>query len=120
HVVLEEATTRNGHWFEAEMDKLDRWAEDRRQSLKSALSDLDAQIKEARRLARMAPNLPEKLKLQRELRNLESKRDDAWREFDEAVRQIEKQKDQLLDEIERRLKQTSDQKSLFALRWEVV
>ena len=67
----------------------------------------------------MAPNLPEKLNLQRELRNLESKRDEAWREFDGAAREIEKHKDALLDEIEQRLRQSSQQERLFVVRWAI-
>ena len=34
--LLEELATRNGRWFDLEMDKLDRWAEDRHASLKAA------------------------------------------------------------------------------------
>ena len=50
--LLEELTTRNGRWFDLEMDKLDRWAEDRRSSLKATLDELDNRIREARRAAR--------------------------------------------------------------------
>jgi hypothetical protein len=35
--LLAEMTARDGDWFDAEMDKLDRWAEDRRDSLKAEL-----------------------------------------------------------------------------------
>ena len=57
--LLEETTGRNGHWFDTEMDKLDRWAEDRRDSLKAELAELDEALKEAKKSARLAPNLPE-------------------------------------------------------------
>lgn len=117
--LIRQTTGRNALWFDAEMDKLDSWAEDRRRSLKAALNDLDTQIKDARRSARMAPNLPDKLNLQRELRNLESKRDEAWREFDGAARQVETQKDEVLDEIERRLQQSSQEEKLFVVRWAI-
>jgi hypothetical protein len=43
------------------MDKLDRWAEDRRAALKAELAELDEALKEMRKAARLAPNLPEKL-----------------------------------------------------------
>ena len=119
-VLADQMSTRHANAFDAEMDKLDRWAEDRRNGLKAALDDLDSQIKETRKQARLAANLPEKLKLQRELKNLESKRDEAWRGFDEAARQIEKQKDTLLDEISQRLHQEMQLEPLFTLRWEVV
>src|SRR5581483_4677154 len=52
-------TSLNGAWFDTEMDKLDRWAEDRRAALKVELDDLDQAIKDTKRAARLAPNLPE-------------------------------------------------------------
>jgi predicted nucleic acid-binding Zn-ribbon protein len=99
------------------MDKLDRWAEDRRAALKAELEELDQEIKETKKSARMAPNLPEKLELQRKLRGLETKRDEAWRSYDAAGRDIDRQKDALLDEISRRLEQKTECETLFTLKW---
>jgi superfamily II DNA or RNA helicase len=114
---LDSISTKNGMWFETEMDKLDHWAEDRRASLKAELDELDETIKEIKKAARFAPNLPEKLERQRALRQLESKRTEAWKAFDEASREIDRQKDALLDEISRRLEQKLEQEPLFTLRW---
>jgi superfamily II DNA or RNA helicase len=119
-VIAETLSRKNGTWFDDEMDKLDRWAEDRRKSLKAALDELDVKIRETRKEARLAPNLPTKLDLQRQLRQFEGKRNEAWKEFDEASRDVEKQKDTLLDEISQRLKQTTDRADLFTIRWRVV
>ncbi len=110
-------TERNGAFFEVEMDKLDRWAEDHRKSLKSTLDDLDLKIKETRKESRSAPNLPTKLELQRQVRQLEEKRNTAWREYDDAAQQIELKKDGLLDEISQRLKQQTRREELFLIRW---
>jgi len=118
--VLDAISIKNGTWFDTEMDKLDHWAEDRRASLKAELDDLDETIKETKKAARLAPNLPEKLERQRALRQLESKRTEAWKIFDEASREIDRQKDALLDEISRRLEQKTECTELFALRWRVV
>ncbi len=118
--LVEEMTQRNAHWFDIEMDKLDRWADDRRISLQAELHGLDVTIKETRNAARYAPNLPEKLELQRELRKLETKRDAAWRGYDEASRELDKQKDALLDEISQRLEQRSESLALFTVRWLIV
>ncbi len=115
--LLEELATRNGRWFELEMDKLDRWAEDRRASLKATLDELDEALKAAKKAARLAPTLPEKLERQREARVLDGKRDEAWRAFDEASREVDGQKDALLDEISRRLEQKMEQEPLFTIRW---
>jgi len=117
--LLESIATKNGGWFETEMDKLDRWAEDRRTALKTELDELDERIKETKKAARLAPNLPEKLERQRALRQLEVKRHEAWKAFDEASREVERQKDALLDEIGQRLQQTVEQDTLFTLRWQL-
>ena len=118
-VLLEEMSLRNSHWFDLEMDKLDTWADDRRTSLKKELEELDLTIKETRRAARSAPNLPEKLNLQRELRKVEEKRESAWRNYDVSSREIEKQKDELLDEISHKLKEEASLKLLFTIRWSI-
>ncbi len=119
HEVLESMAAKNGMWFETEMDKLDHWAEDRCVSLKAELDELDDRIKETKKTARLSPNLPEKLERQRELRQLETKRTEAWKTFDEASREIERQKDDLLDEISRRLEQKTEQTTLFTVHWQL-
>ncbi len=118
--LLEEQTARSGNWFDEEMDKLDRWAEDRRNSLKSELDRLDLELKDARKAARLAGTLPEKLERQRAVRTLETKRDEAWRTFDQASRDIDHQKDALLDEIAQRLEQTAEHTHLFTIRWQLI
>jgi hypothetical protein len=115
--LLDQMTSRNGRWFDAEMDKLDRWAEDRRASLKAELAEVDEALKEAKKAARFAPTLPDKLERQREVRKLESRRDEAWRTYDQASRELDQQKDALLDDLSRRLQQAIDQEPLFTLRW---
>ncbi len=117
--LLAALAAKSGEWFDTEMDKLDRWAEDRRTALKAELDELDDGIKDAKKAARLAPNLPEKLELQRRLRGLETKRDEAWRAYDTASREVDRQKDGLLDEIGRRLEQKTECAELFTLRWRV-
>jgi len=110
---------KNASYFEGELDKLDRWGEDQRASLKLALKELEDQIRDTRRNARLAPNLPEKLRLEREKRQLDSKRDEAWRQYEQAAKDIEANKDGLMDEVEKRLKQQVSEQSLFTIRWQV-
>jgi prefoldin subunit 5 len=47
---------------------------------------------------------------------MESKRNEAWREYDEATREVEKRKDELLDNISKRLEQKIDKKELFTIQ----
>lgn len=119
-LILDVASLRNGNWFDTEMEKLDHWAEDRRTSLKAELADIDVNLKEAKKAARIAGSLPEKLEKQRLVRNLESKREEAWRSYDQASREVDRQKDALLDDISRRLEQHMNETRLFAIQWKVV
>jgi hypothetical protein len=115
--ILARLSEKNGAYFEQELDKLDRWGEDQRNSLKLALKELEEEIRETRKRARLAPNLPEKLKLEREKRQLETKRDEAWRAYEVAAREIEQRKDTLMDEVEKKLNQQIAEKPLFLIRW---
>lgn len=115
--ILQQIEAHRAQWFDDEMEKLDHWASDKRKALKGELKDLDDQIKELKKQVRTSGNLQEKLGLQRQAKSLESKRDTAWREYDEQARVIETQKDSLLDEVEERLQQDVSDEMLFTVRW---
>lgn len=120
HALLDDLKSRSGGWFQDETDKLDRWAEDRRSALREALHDLDREIRDTKKAARSAATLPEKLELQRKARRLEEQRDTSWREYDTAAREIERQKDQLLDQTAKRLESREEREHLFTFRWSVI
>jgi len=118
--ILGDISERNTIFFEEEMEKLNRWAEDKRKSLKTTLKDFDERIVELRKQARHAPNLPEKLEFQKKIRSLDKKRDAAWKQYDEAARDIERQKDDLIDQVEARMQQEIEEETLFNIRWKLV
>ena|GEM_PF-2273226 len=93
---------------------------DKRKGLKSEFKEFDDQIAVLKKEARLAGNLPDKLAIQKKLRDIDKKRDAAWKEYDNEARQIEKQKDELLDSVEERLKQTLEEKTIFTINWSVV
>lgn len=117
--IIGDVGNRNYRYFEQELEKLDKWGEDRRNSLRINLKELDEQIKEIKKQARFAASLPEKLSFEKKRRKLESDRDEAWREYDLAAKEIEKNKDSLIDEIEERLKQSEQTEDLFFIQWEI-
>jgi len=120
NVILKMIESRQSQWFEEEIEKLNFWAEDKRRGLKATLKDFDEQIAELKKEARLAVNLPDKLAIQKQLRDLDRKRDEAWKAYDEDAKLIEKQKDELLDTAEERLRQTFEEKTIFTIRWSVV
>ena len=117
--VLEELAARQSQWFDQEMEKLDNWAEDKRASLKFDLKELDDALKDLKKQIRQTGNLPDKLALQRRVRDLEKKRDEAWRTYDDAARTIEVEKDGLLDRVEEQLKQDVTTEDLFTITFEI-
>lgn len=117
--ILKDLATRQSVWFDEEMEKLDNWANDKRAGLKLALKELDDQIKEQKIAIRQTGNLPDKLALQKKVRSIERKREEAWREYDDAAKAIEGQKDTFLDLVEDRLKQDVSEEHLFTIRFEI-
>lgn len=117
---LNDLEEKNGSFFSEELDKLDKWADDKRAGLKSDLKKMDAEVTEAKKTSRTASNLPQRLELQKKIRKMELKRDELWRKYDDEARAIEKQKDGLIDDMEKHLKQKIRQDELFTISFEIV
>jgi ERCC4-related helicase len=116
----EQISTKDAEYFETELDKLDHWAEDQRSSLKLSLKETDERIKELKKQARSAGNLPDKLKLEKERRNLEARRDELWRAYDAAAKDIEVKKDKLIDRVQQLMEQRITHEELFTISWTVI
>lgn len=117
--ILADVSSKQSAWLDEKLEKLNRWTEDKRHGLKAELKDFDDRIAELKKLAQTASSLPEKIELQKKLRDLDKKRDEAWREYDGAARDIERHKDKLLDGVEEQLRQKIADAPLFAVHWTV-
>src|SRR5205823_9843433 len=111
---------RNAQFFEAEADKLDGWADDLKVGLEREIKELDRQIREARRAATAALTLEEKVAGQKQIKTLESQRNDRRRSLFDAQDRVDKQRDELISQIEAKLTQTSSLQQLFTVRWRLV
>jgi len=118
--LLHEISTRQGTWFDEEMDKLDRWAEDKRTGLRADLKEHDETLKTLKREARQAPTLPDKLALQRKIKQVESAREEAWRAYDGQARKIETAKESLIDDVEARLDVAQSVDRVFTIRFGII
>lgn len=110
---------RNARFFEEEADKLDGWADDLKLGLEREIKEFDRQIKEARRSATAALILEEKLAGQKQIKALESQRNQKRRSLFEAQDQVDRQREELIEQIEGKLRQKTDLKALFMIRWRV-
>lgn len=117
--IRQEISKRNARFFEAEAEKLDGWADDLKVGLEREIKELDRQIKEARRAATAAMTLEEKLAGQKQIRTIETQRNQKRRSLFEAQDEVDRQREELIARIEGKLQQRVVRESLFLLRWQI-
>lgn len=110
---------RNGRLFEEEASKLDSWADDLKVGLEREIKDLDRQLKEARRAASAGLSLEDKVAGQRQVKKLESERNDKRRKLFAAQDEIEQRRDKLIASVEAKLEQRVNLERLLSIRWRV-
>ena len=108
---------RNLQFFEAETEKLDGWADDLKLGLEREIKELDRQIKDVKRAAMTTPTLEEKLEKQKEIKALESQRNQRRRSLFDAQDDVDKRRDELIQQVESRLTQRTNTERLFVVRW---
>jgi len=108
---------RNARFFEAEADKLDGWADDLKVGLEREIKEIDRQIKEARRSTTTALTLEEKLAGQKQIKALESQRNQKRRTLFDAQDEVDRQREELIAQIEGKLVQKTQLEQLFVIRW---
>jgi len=118
--IVEENQKRNHNFFDEEVDKLEKWSEDVRNSIKFEIKELDKEIKTRKTEARKLQNLEQKIKEQRIIKELEKKLADKRYNQYQNEDEIEKRKDNMLDDIEKRLSQNTSEKELFTIIWKVI
>ena len=108
---------RNVRFFEVEAEKLEGWADDLKVGLEREIRDLDKQVKEARRASILALTLEDKLAGQKQIKSLETLRNEKRRSLFEAQDAVDKQRDDLITQIEGKLTQHTNLEQLFTIRW---
>src|SRR5690606_5839188 len=98
--ITEEIANRNLSYVQAETEKLDAWADDLKAGLEREIKELDRKIREARKSAKAAVTLEEKLSGQKAIKALESQRIQKRRSLFDAHDQIEAQREALIASIE--------------------
>lgn len=104
-------------YFEQESDKLERWAQDQRETLMQDVEELSNQIQQFKKEARQLASTTEKIQAKKALRKLERQRDDALAQYHDSRKKIEQEEDRLLDEVSEKLELTHKVTPLFTLRW---
>ena len=110
----------NSEHFNQAREKLEKWADDMVLAAEKALRDTKEQIKALRRQSRQVETLEEQHGLQQKLRQLERKQRRQRQEIFAAEDEIMEKRDQLIEELEQRLVQKTQNDRLFTIRWQVI
>lgn len=111
------AQTRLGDFLDEEETRLTHWQEDARVSYESKIKTLSKEAKEKDKLARASVSLPEKVALQREAAALRRESDDLNHQLYTRLKEIDAERNRMLDEIAERLNLTPTLTPLFSARW---
>lgn len=118
--ILQDAEARNGAYFDEEVEKLEKWAEDLKKSLEIKLKEMETEIKARKTESRKIQKLERKVAEQRAIKELEKKRNELRSKLFASQDEVEERKEQLLDDIETRMSQNTEEQKLFCFRWKVV
>lgn len=110
----------NNTYFNEAREKLEKWADDMVSAAEKALMDTKEQIKALRRQARQAETLEEQRQIQENIRKLERQQHRQRQEIFKVEDEIMEKRDQLINQLEKRLAQRTSTETLFTIRWAVV
>ncbi len=118
--TLSRSLEANSKHFHEAREKLERWADDMVMAAEKALADTKEQIKVLRRQARQAVTLEEQHQIQEKIQKLERQQRRQRQEIFKVEDEIMEKRDQLIDQLEKRLAQRTSSETLFTIRWAVV
>lgn len=116
NLISSRSVERNSKFFDDEVDKLDNWADDVKKALELDLKRLDIDIKTAKTNAKKIVELEKKVKVQRQIKDMEKKRNEMRRKLFDAQDEVDDKKEKLIQRVEAQLRQRTHLKELFSIR----
>lgn len=110
---------RNAQFFDAEITKLDKWADDQLLSLEKELKELKKSIN-AKRAESKKANPTDKLKIQIEIREIELKQKKLKKEVESAEEEIYAKRSEIIDSLSELIKRQSVEQEIMTIEWEIV
>lgn len=110
----------NQKLFNEEREKLEKWADDKLLAAEEGLRETKSRIAQLKREARKAATLEEQSAIQNELRELERRQRRQRQDIFSVEDEIIERRDELIDQLEKRIQQHTETNNLFTLRFRVV
>ena len=118
--VVARAQERLGEFLNEEEERLDAWRDDAKVLFDQQIKTLSKEANEKKKLARATANLEAKLELQREAKQIQRQVDDLQHQLYTRLREIDEERERMLDEIADQLNLTPALTTLFTIRWSLV
>lgn len=118
--VVARAQERLGAFLNEEEERLDAWRDDAKVLFDQQIKALSKEANEKKKLARATANLESKLALQREAKQIQRQVDDLQHQLYTRLREIDEERERMLDEIADQLNLTPALTTLFTIRWSLV
>lgn len=106
--------------FDAEVEKLESWSNDRKNALEIKLKEMDKKIRELKKTSRQPHTLEEKIEFQRQQKTLDTERMNMRRKLFEAQDAIDAERDKLIKNAEKSLQKPVKSQIIFAIDWRIV
>lgn len=119
-LLLEVLQAKDTEYFQLEVDKLHKWAEDKILASEKELKDIKSKIKEINRDTKKTSSSDALLKMQTELRDLESKKKRLRQEIFAVEDEIEERRDDMINEIKAKMLKAINESSIFTIKWKLV
>lgn len=118
--VIDDISSRNAAYFNDEMTKLDAWADDLKEGIEQSIKELDKEIRQVRKDAKLAPTLEEKLALQKRQKQLEAQRNKDRRDLFDKQDEVDARREDMIQTVEERLSRRIKERELFFIQWKIV
>ncbi|MFC4767696.1 SNF2-related protein [Effusibacillus consociatus] len=118
--ILHKIHQRTNEFLDRELEKLDKWSKDLKDKLEIELKEIDLEIAQLQKDARMTRQIAEKLEINKTIREREKKRSEMRRNLYNEQDEIDRQKERLFADVEKKLEQKLTRKHLFTIKWRLI
>ena len=108
---------RNKALLDAEIQHIEKWAEDQQLTLENELKDIKEKIKEKKRLLSRSENAQQTLTLEKELNTLTRQQKRKRAEIFNLEDEIEEKRDGMIDKVKAFIQQHITEEELFCVHW---
>lgn len=108
---------RNKALLDAEIQHIEKWAEDQQLTLENELKDIKTKIKEKKRLLCRSENVQQTLTLEKDLNTLTRQQKRKRAEIFNLEDEIEEKRDGMIDKVKAFIQQHITEEELFCVHW---